>query len=101
MVVLDAAVLIEAGWNSLCHEIWVPFVPRDEQIRRAVDRDSLTETDAARRIDSQMLLTDRLARAHRIFSTLGTTEKTDEQVRRAWHDVSEFLNETKRDCIGF
>jgi len=29
IVVVDAAVLIEAGWDSMCHEVWVSFVPRD------------------------------------------------------------------------
>ena len=28
VVVLDAAVLIEAGWNKDCHEVWVCTVPR-------------------------------------------------------------------------
>ena len=30
MVVLEAAVLLEAGWDSSVHEVWTTFVPRDE-----------------------------------------------------------------------
>lgn len=30
IIVLDAAVLLEAGWDSLCHEVWVTFIPRAE-----------------------------------------------------------------------
>ena len=30
IVIVDAAVLIEAKWDQFCHEVWVPFVPREE-----------------------------------------------------------------------
>jgi hypothetical protein len=28
--VLDAAVLLEAGWDEMCHEVWTTIVPQDE-----------------------------------------------------------------------
>ena len=28
VVILDAAVLLEAGWDNVCHEIWVCTIPR-------------------------------------------------------------------------
>jgi phosphopantetheine adenylyltransferase/dephospho-CoA kinase len=30
IIILDAAVLLDAGWEEICHEIWVTFVPREE-----------------------------------------------------------------------
>ena len=30
VVVLEAAVLLEAGWDHSVHEVWTTFVPRDE-----------------------------------------------------------------------
>ena len=30
IIILDAAVLLEAGWEDICHDVWVTFVPRDE-----------------------------------------------------------------------
>ncbi len=30
VVVLDAAVLLEAGWESMVHEVWVSIVPKQE-----------------------------------------------------------------------
>jgi dephospho-CoA kinase len=38
IIALDAAVLIEAQWG--CDETWVVFVPREEQVKRIVERDS-------------------------------------------------------------
>ncbi len=38
MVVLDAAVLLEAGWDKLCHELWVTVIPQEEV--RGIFRDT-------------------------------------------------------------
>ena len=32
VVILDAAVLLEAGWDEMCHEIWVSVIPKPEVI---------------------------------------------------------------------
>ena len=29
VIVLEAAIMIEAGWNDMCDQVWVPFVERD------------------------------------------------------------------------
>ena len=30
VVILDAAVLFEAGWETMCHEVWTAIVPKPE-----------------------------------------------------------------------
>ena len=30
VVCIEAAVLIQAGWQSVCHEIWTFIIPRQE-----------------------------------------------------------------------
>lgn len=32
IVVVEAAVLIQAGWQSICHEIWTSIITLDEVI---------------------------------------------------------------------
>jgi len=32
IVVLDAAVLLEAGWDDFVHEVWTTVIPVDEVI---------------------------------------------------------------------
>ena len=34
VVVVDAAVLLEAGWNSLVDEVWTAIVPAQEAVKR-------------------------------------------------------------------
>jgi dephospho-CoA kinase len=43
IVVIDAAVLIEAEWDKFVHEVWTSMVPREEAIKRTIERDNLTE----------------------------------------------------------
>ena len=42
-VVLDAAVLLEAGWDQLVHQVWTSYVPKEEAVKRVCDRDKLSE----------------------------------------------------------
>ena len=62
-VVVDAAVLFEAGWDALCDEVWVVTAPEDEVLRR-LERDSgLSEEDARARIRAQATEAWRVERA--------------------------------------
>lgn len=83
VVVLDAAVLLEAGWEAQCHEVWVCVVPREEAVKRIVDRDKKTEEEAGRRLDSQMSNQERVERAATVISTLWSPDITLSQVTRA------------------
>ena len=83
VVVLDAAVLLEAGWQSACHEVWVCVVPREEAVARIMARDGKTEEEATRRIDSQLSNQARVDQASTVFSTLWDPEFTQKQVEAA------------------
>ncbi|XP_078573524.1 bifunctional coenzyme A synthase-like [Branchiostoma floridae x Branchiostoma japonicum] len=93
VVVLDAAVLLEAGWENFCHEIWVSVIPRKEAIRRIVERNKFTEEDAGRRIDSQMSNQERVDRGNVIISTLWEPEVTQKQVEKAWSLLQERIQQ--------
>jgi len=83
VVVLDAAVLLEAGWEQQCHEVWVCVVPRAEAVKRIVERDGKTEMEAERRIDSQLSNQERVDIANTVFCTLWDSSQTQVQVEQA------------------
>jgi len=83
-VVLDAAVLLEAGWQEKCHEIWACLVPREEAIRRIVERDGKTAEEAGNRLNNQMDNQERCKVAQTIFCTLWDVDITQKQVSLAW-----------------
>ena len=63
VVVLEAAVLLEASWEDVVQEIWVIVIDRASVIRRAVHRDGANETAIQRRIDAQLSNEERIKRA--------------------------------------
>ncbi|KAF6773323.1 hypothetical protein AHF37_06982 [Paragonimus kellicotti] len=50
IVILDAAVLLPAGWNKICHEVWIAVLPRQEAQRRICERANLDPETANERL---------------------------------------------------
>jgi dephospho-CoA kinase len=63
LLVMDAAVLLEAGWEDLADETWVVIVDPNTAVTRAVTRDGLDEAAVRKRIASQLSNDERTARA--------------------------------------
>jgi dephospho-CoA kinase len=63
IAVLAIPLLFEAKMTDLTTEIWVVSCDRSTQLNRVMARDLIDETAAEIRIDSQMLLTDKIALA--------------------------------------
>ncbi len=54
LVFVDAALLIESGFNELCERVWLVTAGTDTRIRRIMERDGATYEQACARISSQM-----------------------------------------------
>lgn len=91
VIVLDAAVLLEAGWQEDCAEVWVATVSKEEAIKRIVERDHITVEQATRRVDSQLSNSNRVANANVVICSIWEPEVTAAQVLKAWQYVQEFL----------
>jgi dephospho-CoA kinase len=61
IVIIEAAVLLEAGWSSLCDSMWVVYVDPLLARERLMVRNSLSEQEADKRIKVQMTNSERLA----------------------------------------
>lgn len=84
IIVMEAAVLLQAGWDLLCTEVWTCIVPPDEAVRRLQERNGLSEQDARARLASQPANTDHVARANVVLCTVWSYEYTQQTVERAW-----------------
>ena len=78
----DVPLLYECSMQSQFDRVWVVSAPRDVQIARLSQRDGLSETEAALRIDAQMPLEEKCALADAVILTDGPIENTREQVLR-------------------
>ena len=72
LLVMDAAVLLEAGWEDLADETWVVIVPPDTAVERAVTRDGLDAEAVRKRIASQLTNDERSARADVVIDNSGS-----------------------------
>lgn len=89
VVVVDAALLYEAGLEDLVDEIWVVRADREACLERLLRRDQLLPEQAMNRILAQMPQEEKLRRADVIIDNRGTWEETQEQLKRIWRKISD------------
>ncbi|KAJ9591691.1 hypothetical protein L9F63_001778 [Diploptera punctata] len=93
IIILDAAVLLQAGWDNEVHEIWTCLIPPEESVRRLQERNSLTENEAKLRIASLPSNIEFLEKANVVLCTLWSTRYTQKQVEKAWKGLELYLEE--------
>lgn len=84
VVILDVPLLFETGMDALCDETWALYAPREKQLARIVARDGLSPEDAIARIDSQMPLEERNARATHVIDTDRPIERTQAELEQLY-----------------
>jgi dephospho-CoA kinase len=84
VVVLDAAVLLEAGWEDLVDEIWVVVVDRATAVTRALARGALTAAAVEARIDAQLSNEARSKRADVVIDNNGDEAALLARVDAQW-----------------
>jgi dephospho-CoA kinase/carbonic anhydrase/acetyltransferase-like protein (isoleucine patch superfamily) len=87
VIVLEAAVLFEAGWQDLGDEVWVNVVDREVAIARATARDGASRAAIEQRLDAQLSNAERIALADVVIDNNGSTDALLAQVRRHWQRV--------------
>lgn len=88
VAVIDAPLLIEAGVDAICDEVWVVAVSKEIQARRLMKREGYTLQEALSRILSQMPLSMKKKRATHIIDNEGIIESTRKQVLELWERAS-------------
>ncbi|XP_076245158.1 bifunctional Phosphopantetheine adenylyltransferase - Dephospho-CoA kinase [Calliopsis andreniformis] len=92
IIVMEAAVLIQAKWQNACHEIWTCIIPQEEAVKRVTERNGLTEDEAKLRIQVQPTNVEQVNEATVVICTLWSHNVTEEQVQKAWNELMTFLN---------
>jgi dephospho-CoA kinase len=85
-LILDAPVLLEAGWDAFCD--WLVFIdaPEPDRLARARSR-GWSDEEYRRRESAQLPLAEKRARADFIIDNSGTPENTKSEVDRFWKSV--------------
>jgi len=80
IIILSIPLLIEANLTHLVSEIWVVYCDVEQQIQRLHQRNKLTEEQAIARIQNQLPLAEKIARADVVLDNSGGLEYLYQQI---------------------
>ncbi len=82
IAVVDAALLIESGFDKKMDQVWVVVSDMEERVKRIMERDDVTAEFAEKKIASQLSDEERLKKADEVINNSGSVEDLREQVDR-------------------
>jgi dephospho-CoA kinase len=88
LIVLDAAVMLEAGWHDVCDHLVFIEAPREARLRRVAEQRGWTVPEVEAREAAQLPLTAKAAQADHTLDNSTTLERLDHQVAdlvRLWN----------------
>ncbi len=80
LIVLDAAVMLEAGWNSVCDRLVYVHAPREARLRRLAAGRGWGAKEVEQRESAQLPLTEKATRADDAVDNSGAPEAVQRQV---------------------
>lgn len=95
-VVMEASVLIQAGWDEHCNEVWACIIPPEETVKRLGVRNSLSRHEAESRLALQPSTMEYVSRAHVVICTAWESEFTQYQVEKAWNQLQTLFGNEQR-----
>lgn len=84
IIVLEAAVLFEAGWEDMGDEIWTVVVDPELAVKRASLRDGVDEESVKKRLDSQLSNEERASRSDVVIENNTTQDDLLKQLAKEW-----------------
>lgn len=87
VIVLEAPLLVEAGWLPLVDRVWVTIADEKTVVKRLCRRNGLSEAQAMARIRSQLPAGEKVKYAEEIISTDGTLDEVEARVAELWRTM--------------
>ena len=84
VVVLEAPLLLEAGWTPLVDEVWVTVVSEATVLKRLRERTGLSERESLARIRSQLPTEKRVRHADVVIDTDCALAELKAKIRELW-----------------
>ena len=87
VVIINAALIVEAEATSLVEKLIVVSVSMENQITRLRARSSLTREEACRRINAQLSIKEKEGFADFVIDNNNGLEETEKQVKKIWKEL--------------
>ena len=84
VVVVEAALMFEAGWETLVDEVWATASPLETVFQRLMSRNGLGEEEVRKRLSSQMDIQERLDRSDVVVDNIGDVSALENTVKSLW-----------------
>jgi dephospho-CoA kinase len=85
LIVLDAAIMLEAGWNDVCDRLIYIDAPREVRLERVARQRGWTEKEVDARERAQLPLTEKVVRADHVLDNSASLEHLNRQVNDLLH----------------
>jgi dephospho-CoA kinase len=86
-IVLEATLLIEAGWTDLVDKVWLVVTPEDVAIQRLTQHEGISEAQISARLKSQMPAEEKMKYASEVIYNDGTIPQLEAKVIELWHKL--------------
>ena len=86
VVVVEAALLLEAGWDALVDEVWCTGASEDVVIDRLKARNGLNKEEAQKRIKAQMSVDERKSRSQVMIENNGDLAQLTTVIEQIWEN---------------
>ncbi len=89
--------LFEFHLQHLVHKVLVVYVPKETQIKRLVERDGITEEEAAKRLKAQLPISEKVMYSDFMINNDCPVEETQKQVKDLWQFLNIIQNEMRKE----
>jgi len=97
VIIVEAALLIEAGWVSLVNELWITKSTQSHVIKRVQERSNLDTKAIQNRIKSQMNHQERAKYADVVIENNSDITELRNKVSKLWHNrLANYCKESRR-----
>jgi dephospho-CoA kinase len=87
ILIIDAALIYETKIDRLMDKIIVVYLDEEEQLKRLIKRNNLSEKEALQKIKSQIPLKEKIEIADYVIDNSNSLDKTREQVKKIWENL--------------
>ena len=87
VVIIEAALLIEAGWSTSVDEVWVTIASEETVVRRLVEGHGVAEDDVRTRIQAQLSNQERRQHADVLIRNDDNWEDLRDRVGQLWFEL--------------
>jgi dephospho-CoA kinase len=93
VVIIDFPLLFELSFQKKFDRIILVYAPRDAQIRRAGERDGLSENQIEKRLKAQISISEKRILSDYIIDNEGSLDNTRNQVREVMKELRKLAEE--------